>query len=122
MAKEYIKQGYNASATIKKLEPHLKPATAKLKAHRMITSEIFKKSLAEVMEEKGLTDEVVSQIHERNLKQSKSLPASNEAINIYHKLKGNFAPEKKLTLNINVNDPKAVESRIAELEQELSNG
>lgn len=118
-AKEYVNQGFNASKTIKTLEPHRSNDYAKVKGTRMIASVNFKKSLEEVMTEKGLTDDKVSQIHQRNLTQERSLPASNEAINIYHKIKGNYAPEKKAVLNINIQDPQAIQKRIEDIEEEL---
>jgi len=121
LSKEFIKQNFNATATIKKLEPKIKPKTAEVKASRMIRSVEFNKSLEETMEELGLNDKLVERIHKRNLKQSKSLPASNEALNIYHKIKGNYAPEKKLTanLNIDVRDKEALNKRIKVLREEL---
>lgn len=121
LAKGYIDNNFNATKTIKSFEPNINNKVAQLKGHRMINSEVFKKSLKEIMTEKGLTDELITEIHERNLKQSKSIPASNEAINIYHKLEGNYAPERKIStnLNVNINDSQAVAKRIEDLKQEL---
>lgn len=119
LAKEYIKQNFNAAATIREIEPHLNKGVARNKGARMLSNAIFNKSLQETMAEIGLNDSIVEKTHKRNLKQNKNLPASNEAINIYHKIKGNYAPEKKLSLNINIQDPQAVNKRIQDLEEEL---
>lgn len=119
LAQEYIKNNFNATATIEKLEPYKTKDVAKVKGSRMLSSVYFKESLDEIMAKKGLNDELITNIHERNLKQNKSIPASNEAINIYHKLKGNYAPEKKAVLNINISDPQSVQKRISDLQTEL---
>lgn len=122
--KMFIKNGMNGTATIRELEPELNtPARkhyAQVKAVRMMHNVKFKQSLMELMEEKGLNKEIITKIHLRNLKQKKNISASNEAINIFHKLEGNFAPEKQEKRNINISlDSSEVLKRLNEVQEEI---
>ena len=119
LAKEYINNDFNATETIKKIEPNIKNKTAGVKASRMLESVVFQKSLAEVMEEQGINNEIILREHKKVLVQDKHLPSKNTAIDMFYKLQGSYAPEKKLTLNINTNDPEAINKRIADIKEEL---
>ena len=99
---EYLKNGLNGKKVIMKLEPEIKEATAEVKASRMLNSVKFKEELFKVMEEKGLKDEKVLTKHKKNIFQNKHLPSSNTAIDMYYKLKGSYAPEKKQSTNLNL--------------------
>ena len=110
----------NASEVIRQESPKLKGKVVGNKASRMLSSDGFQKSLTEIMEEKGITNEKLSQYQERNIKQSVNLSASNQAIELAHKLKGNLT-EKKITIkaNIDLNNEHDLNKRIKELTLEL---
>ena len=121
-AKEYIKQEYNATKTIKALEPSKSHNVAKQTAHRMLSNVDFKTALQEEMNEQGIDDRFISRILKRNINQPKNISASNQAIDIHNKVLGNYAPEKKETINLNINikDPNAVSKRIEDINNELN--
>ena len=85
-------------------------------ASQNLTKLNIKKGLEEVMEEKGIDNTLITKITKRNLKQDKNIPASNQVIDMYHKLKGNYAPEKRLSISIT---PETINNRLKELEYEL---
>ena len=114
--KEYIKNGYNATKTIKALEPNINPEYAKLKGFLMINSANFKKTLQEIMQEEGITNETISKILKRNITQDKNLPASNGALDMAIKVRGDYSPEKKITLNLT---PQQRDERIMYLLEQL---
>jgi hypothetical protein len=62
---------------------------------------VFQKAIIQVLEERGLKDDIISDIQLRNIKQEKNYSASNEAIKLYHQLKGNLI-ERKETKNLNI--------------------
>ena len=120
-AKEYIKQEFNATKTIEALEPSKSKAVASQTAHRMLSNVEFKTALQEEMSIQGIDDKFISRILKRNINQPKNISASNQAIDIHNKVLGNYAPEKKETVNLNINiqDPQAVTNRIHDIQQEL---
>lgn len=120
-AKEYIRQEYNATKTIESLEPSKSHNVAKQTGHRMLANVAFKNALQEEMEKQGINDEFITKTLKRNINQLKNIPASNQAIDIHNKIQGVYAPERKETINLNINikDPNAVNSRINDIKQEL---
>lgn len=76
----------------------------------------IQRSLQEEMENKGIDNELITVITKRNLKQDKNIPASNQVLDMYHKLKGNYAPEKRVNISIT---PDNINNRLKELEYEL---
>ena len=72
------------------------------------------------MEEKGLDDEFITTHLHRNAKQPKNLPASNQAIDIALRVKGQYAPEKHASLNYTIpTTPEGIDKAIAALTKEL---
>lgn len=54
----------------------------------------IKNYIDKILSDEGYTDEVVRLEHFKNIKQDKNLPAKNQAIDMYYKKKGAYAPEK----------------------------
>lgn len=76
----------------------------------------LQRALAEEMEAQGIDNTLITSITKRNLTQGINIPASNQVLDIIHKLKGSYAPEKKITMNINPdNIDKLIEERLIEL-------
>lgn len=118
-AKSYIRNKFNGTAAVKELYNPNNDHTARSIAAENLTKPIFQKAIIETMEEMGFNDEMVSKIHKRNLQQNKNLPASNSAADMYYKIKGHYAPEKKITLNFKYKDIQQVRERTAQLLNEL---
>jgi hypothetical protein len=55
-----------------------------------------------MMDDSGLTDSKIKRILDRNASQTKNIPASNQAVDIALKVKGAYAPEKKVTVNLDL--------------------
>jgi hypothetical protein len=132
-AQALIKNNMNASAAVREIEPKYRDMTDKkkqkvvtVKATRLLASDSVKKSLAELMDESGLTDDKIKRLLDRNASQTKNIPASNQAVDIALKVKGAYAPEKKMTVNFDLtgNIDESISLLTSELEalKQLSNG
>ena len=118
-AKEYVSNGFNGTKTALKFaaKKEMKPRIAEAIASQNLSKLMYIKPIIQEMENIKLNDKEVSKKLSRNLKQKANISASNNAIEIYHKLKGNFAPERKETINIKLTGEelnKAIEAKIAE--------
>jgi uncharacterized membrane protein len=129
LAQAYIDTGFNKTKAMRKVEPEsvkLDKDYQYVKANRLIGSDKVKKSLAELMEESGLTDSKIKKILDRNASQTKNIPASNQAVDIALKVKGSYAPEKKAVLNVSLEGSidEGIDSILEELEalKQLSSG
>jgi hypothetical protein len=108
-AQALIQEGFNASAAVRRIEPKYRDTKDKnkqlvvgVKATRLLKDVNVKKSLAEMMDDSGLTDSKIKRILDRNASQTKNIPASNQAVDIALKVKGAYAPEKKVTVNLDL--------------------
>lgn len=118
LAKAYIKNGMNGAKTIREFKPHLTPQSSKVRASEMLHNKGFQVALKEEMENKGITSERISNLIKRNMDQENNLPASNNAIDMAIKIRGDYAAEKKINLNINISDKeldKAIEDKYKEI-------
>ena len=123
-AKEYVANGFNGTKTALKFagKKEMKLRTAEAIASQNLSKLMYIKPIIQEMEEIKLNDIEVSKKLKRNLKQKANISASNNAIDIYHKLKGNYAPERKESLNLNLTGEdldKRIREKIDEL-RELS--
>ena len=122
-AKEYIKQGFNGTETALKFAKKgklMKRETAKVIAHENLTKPHYQKAIIEKMEEINLNDDLINKITKRNIKQKSSTSASNQAMDMYHKVKGNYAPERKETITLNLTGKalnEAIQLKIDELKR-----
>ena len=119
-AKEYVSNGFNGTKTALKFaqKKDMKLRTAEAIASQNLSKLIYQKPIIKEMEEISLNDNEVSKKLKRNLKQKANISASNNAIDIYHKLKGNYAPERKETINLKLTGAD-LDKRIDEKIQEL---
>lgn len=116
-ANSYIKNGFNGTKTAKELYNPKDDNSAATIASDNLRKPKVQEKLREAMEKAGLTHDFIAEATKRNIKQSKNYGASNSAIDIYHKLEGNYAPEKRANLNINV--PADLDIAMKELLEEL---
>ena len=108
-AKEYFNNGMNAKAALRTIEPKYRDMSdkkrqrvAEVKASTLLSNPKVKKNLAELMDESGLTDNKIKRLLDRNASQTKNIPASNQAVDIALKIKGAYAPEKKMTVSLDL--------------------
>jgi len=121
--KEYVKQGFNGVETALKFAKKgklMKRHTAESIASENLSKPEYQKGIITAMEEIKLNDTLINKITKRNIKQKSSLSASNQAMDMYHKVKGNYAPERKETITLNLtgtalND--AIQRKIEELKR-----
>lgn len=116
-ANSYIKNGFNGTKTAKELYNPKDDNSAATIASDNLRKPKVQEKIKEAMEKAGLTHDFIAEATKRNIKQSKNYGASNSAIDIYHKLEGNYAPERRANLNINV--PANLDIAMKELLQEL---
>jgi len=115
---EGVRRAYDLGAKGGLKDKKHKDNTTYVMAKENLSKPHIQKGLREEMEDKGVDNTLITNITKRNLKQNKNIPASNQIIDIYHKIKGNYAPEKKITMNItpdNVN--KLIDAKLNELRQ-----
>ena len=80
-----------------------KNQTASAMAHENMRKPEIKKALELQESKSGLTDDEARDILNRNATQTKSIAASNQAVDMHHKLDGNYAPEKRMNVNVSTN-------------------
>ena len=90
----------NGSKTMRELKPHITKGTAKFYGSKMVNNVGFQRALKDEMDEQGITSEKLTELLKRNMSQENNLPASNTAIDTVLKVRGDYAPEKKLNLNV----------------------
>src|SRR3990167_10421089 len=107
-ARKYVANGFNASKAIMEMKPGMSIDTARARAAEVLSNHSYKREIVKVLEENGLTDEDISIHLKRNYTQSDNYSASNQAIEIYAKMKGIFAPEVKETRTLNLSGKDAI--------------
>ena len=118
-AQEYVKNNFNGTETALKFgKKGMKREVAKVIASENLTKPHYQRAIIEEMERVKLDDDLINRITKRNIKQKQSISASNQAMDMYHKIKGNYAPEKKITATINLTG-KALDEAIQDKLQEL---
>lgn len=118
-AKRYIDNNLNGTKTVRELYNCKDDNVAHSIAVENLRKPTFQKAIVEVLEERGLKDDIISDIQLRNIKQEKNYSASNEAIKLYHQLKGNLV-ERKETKNLNITLTEAeLDAKINQLKQEI---
>ncbi|HDY66824.1 hypothetical protein LCGC14_2336370 [marine sediment metagenome] len=122
-AEVYIDEGFKATATLRRIEPGVKEKSKGyqyLKAHRLIHSDRVQERLRDLLEDRGLNNEDITRLLKRNAKQSKNLPASNQALDMAIKIKGEYAPSKSVRLTVDYTDQQldeAIGEKLKELKE-----
>lgn len=124
-AKEFIKQGFNATKTIQKLQPQHSKEVAEVTGSRMLRNVQFVKSVIEELEEQGISNELLDKRLKYILSQNKHLPSALGAILIANKLKQRLPKESTAgdtfnQYNVYLNDPEAMNTRLKEIQDELA--
>ncbi|HEB13505.1 MAG TPA: hypothetical protein ENI13_00830 [candidate division CPR3 bacterium] len=118
LAKTYLKNDLNATKTMRKLKPHITNGTAKFYGSKMLNNAGFQRALKDEMDSQGITSEKLTELLNRNMGQENNLPASNTAIDMAFKVRGDYAPEKKLNVNLTLQGKeldKAIKEKLEEI-------
>ena len=121
-AGEFIAAGFNASKAIERLDPHITSRQYKAnKGSRTLRHPEVQKALGEMLRERSFTDSEIDRILFRNANQSKNIAASNTAVDIALKVRGDYAPERTLTMGItaNIRDETEADAVLKELQQQI---
>ena len=119
IATDYIDSGLDGTKTGMKHYKAKSPKIASAIMTENLNKPVFQKAIIQVLEERGLNDVIVSDTQLRNIQQSKNYSASNEAIKLYHQLKGNLI-ERKETKNLNVTMTEdQLNDKIKQLKEEI---
>ena len=95
-----------------------KENTTRQIAHKNLEKDYIKKSIVEKIDALMLGNKSIEKIHKRNILQN-NISASNQALDMYYKMRGDYAPEKKMNLNINITKDN-IDNRIEEINKELN--
>ena len=100
--KEYwIANPESRTKMIEKIKPELTKGSASVTGTRVLQNPVFQNEIRTILEGQGVTDEVLSEALLRNIK-GKRDSVSNGAIDITNRMKGNYAPEKKEVVKLNL--------------------
>lgn len=119
VAKDYIDSGLDGTKTGMKYYKVKSPKVASAIMTENLNKPVFQKAIIQVLEERGLKDEIICDTQLRNIQQSKNYSASNEAIKLYHQLKGNLIERKEVkSLNITLSEEQ-LNDKIKQLKEEI---
>ncbi len=123
-ARAYLENDMNATAALRAVEPsmrHRKDNYPFVKAGMAIRSVKVIRALNEELDEAGLTRSEVAKLTKRNAAQARNLAASNTALDMTNKVRGDYAPEKRATLNIHaeIKTEEEADRLIASLMEEV---
>ena len=117
-AQTLVKNGFNGSKTVKQL---MNPATdghARSMANQKMKERGVQKALEEVLNETGLDSDRISELMARNAEQTKNLSASNTAIDMTLKVRGDYAPTKSMSISTSLT-PEERKQAIKDLQQDF---
>lgn len=115
-AKEFVDNGMNGKQAILTIQPQLTDNSATNSASRLLSRDDVKLAVAEELEARKLNLGHIIKKHKRNVDQNDNFAASNTAIDMFYRLIGAYAPEKKQTTSLNVNiDDHDVHKVLAQL-------
>jgi len=117
-APKYLMNNMNGTKTVMELQPTMKHSVAKNRASEIVANPTYQKEIIRELEETGFDKKERARLLKRNAKQKRSYSASNQAIDIATKIEGDYAPQRRETLNINLTG-KELDARIQEKLQEL---
>ena len=121
-AREYVNEGFIGRRAAHKINPELTDGSARQKAIHLLKSPVVQLALKELLQDNGLSNEDIRKLLARNASQAKSISASNQALDIAIRVKGEYSPDRKETfnLNIDVDNPSELLDKIKALKEELS--
>lgn len=105
-ARNYIKNNFNGRKTYKERHPKVSDVVADVKASQMVSKDKVQTEIAKLLDDKGLTMDLITKIHKRNLEQSTNLSVSASSVDTAYKLRGyltNKEDNKQTNIAIIVN-------------------
>lgn len=117
----YVANNFNGTKTALELYDTKNPDVGATIASENLRKPQIREAIIDALNDIGVDNDLISKIHKRNLTQEAHLPSSNQALDMYYKIGGTYAPEKKLTGSFTIpNNTKELEAKIAELINELN--
>ncbi len=111
---EYIQNGNNATLAVKDVYDIEDENYAGVKGHRLIRSDKIQNAIKSIAEQ--IPDELLVQVHLEGLNASRTIKTEDDEIvepdyavrhkylDTAHKLKGTYAPDRSLNLNVNLDN------------------
>lgn len=97
----YLETGNATEAAMRAYKPKNR-ATARAIGSENLTKPSIRAYLEKRISAMGISEKEIAEIHRRNLEQAENISASNAALDMYYKLRGDYAPEKRMNLNVNL--------------------
>ncbi len=116
-AKAYIKHGLNGTKAAMEVYEPSNERSASAIASENLTKPVMVTAIQEEMDTQGITDELLLKEHKKVITQDTNLPSKNVAIDMAYKLKGAYAPDRSIKLNVDV--PSDIAEAIKALQDEL---
>ena len=86
-------------------------------ASENLTKPHLKQSIVEKID-KLMNKDKIELVHKRNITQDSNIPASNQALDMYYKLSGEYSPDKHLNINANITNTN-IDKKLEDLTNEL---
>ena len=116
-AKVYVREGFNATeATMQVMKPKNRNVARNMGALEVAKSST-RKHIRDVLEEGEVDNGLITKYLKRNIKQKSKISGSNQAIDIYMKATGQYAPERKESIHLEI-----TESNIDDKLKEITEG
>lgn len=119
-ARKYVENGMNGTKTMKELRPHINSHSARVAAAQTLAKTSTQDAIIDVLRDKGMTDEWITEQHKNVVAQQENYSAKNTGIELYHKLKGRLKNETQHN-HVHLHaDLKEVEEKLAAIDSELA--
>ena len=118
-AKAYIRNKGNGKKTAEELYNAKNDNVARNIASTNLIKPIFQREILREMEEQGITGGFLTQEHHKVIRQDKNLPAKNTALDMAYKIRGDYAPDKKIGLNFSIPSGEGLNIALQALLQEV---
>lgn len=115
-----IKNGGTLTEAGVRIWPKQKAEVARVSMSQDLQKPNVQRTILQVMREQGMTDEFLVREHNKVITQDEQLGAKNVALDMAYKLKGAYAPDRNINVNIDIPaDEKGINDAILALQKEL---
>lgn len=120
-ATSYVQEGFVGTKAFQRVSPTASRAYAASKASRYLQHPVIQRALRDVMQDEGFSSEFITKILHRNASQRKNISASNQAVDIALRVRGEYAPERSeiASINIDISTPEAISAILKDVQEQL---